>query len=156
MARIGYGVDFHRFAKKRKLILGGVDIPFEKGLEGHSDADVLTHSVCDALLGAACLGDIGEHFPDTDPRYKDISSLILLKDVSKKVRDMGYHIINIDVTMILQEPKIQTFKPSIKKNLQEATGCDAVNVKATTPERLDSVGKGKGAECRTVALLLTH
>jgi 2-C-methyl-D-erythritol 2,4-cyclodiphosphate synthase len=153
MFRIGFGVDFHRFARKRRLVLGGVEVPHPRGLDGHSDADVLTHAVCDALLGAACLGDIGEHFPDSDPKYKGISSLVLLKEVARKVRSGGFRIVNIDVALVLQEPRISGYKAGMKKNLVLATGCKAVNIKATTPERLGAVGRGEGAECRAVALL---
>ncbi len=153
--RIGYGTDFHRFKKGRKLVLGGVNIPSPLGLDGHSDADVLVHSVCDALLGAAALGDIGEHFPDTDKKYKGISSILLLKQVVGLLKKNDFKIDNIDITLLMQKPKIFPYKGKMKKNIMEATGlkADQVNIKATTTEKLGFIGRREGAECRAVALL---
>ena len=135
--RIGHGYDVHRLVECRDLILGGVQIPFEKGLLGHSDADVLLHAVSDALLGAAGLGDIGKHFPDTDPAYKDADSLKLLANVAEKVGAAGYRVSNVDVTMIAQAPKLKAYIPQMEHNISLALGIDRtrVNVKGTTAER---------------------
>lgn len=153
--RIGHGYDVHRLVEGRPLILGGVTIPYEKGLLGHSDADVLLHAVSDALLGAAGLGDIGKHFPDTDPQYKGADSLELLKVVVSRVKQKGYRISNIDVTMIAQKPKLRPHIEAMEQNIAEAVGIDfdRVNVKATTEEQLGFTGTGEGMRCHAVCLL---
>ena len=153
--RIGTGYDVHRLTENRKLILGGVDIPYEKGLLGHSDADVLIHAIMDAILGAAALGDIGKHFPDSDERYKGISSIVLLKEVSKLITQAGFRIENIDSTIIAQKPKLASFIPEMKKNIAQALGLDdsRVNVKATTEEGLGFTGEGLGIAAQAVCLL---
>jgi 2-C-methyl-D-erythritol 2,4-cyclodiphosphate synthase len=140
--RVGIGYDIHRLIEGRKLFIGAVDIPYIKGLLGHSDADVLMHAICDALLGAAGQGDIGEHFPDTDTRYSDIAGTVLLKKVSDLIREKGYTIINIDTVVIAQEPGLSPFKKQMRKNIAEALGIkeDAVSVKAKTNEGLGAVG----------------
>ena len=153
--RIGHGYDVHRLVEGRKLILGGVEIPWEKGLDGHSDADVLLHAVMDALLGAAGLGDIGRHFPDTDPKYKGISSMLLLREVGEKIRAAGFAVGNIDVTMIAQKPKLKDYIPEMAENIASVLGIDPgrVNVKATTEEHLGFTGMGEGMACHAVCLL---
>ena len=153
--RIGHGYDVHRLVEGRNLILGGVKIDYEKGLLGHSDADVLLHAVSDALLGAAGLGDIGRHFPDTDPKYKGADSLELLREVYRKISEKGYRVGNIDVTMIAQRPKLKDFIPQMQDNIAAAVGVtpDRVNVKATTEERLGFTGTGEGMSCHAVCLL---
>ena len=153
--RIGHGYDVHRLVEGRALILGGVKIPFDKGLLGHSDADVLLHAVADALLGAAGLRDIGYHFPDTDPRYKDADSLVLLQLVGQKVCAAGYRVSNVDVTMIAQRPKLKEYIPQMAENIAKALniGADRVNVKATTEEHLGFTGTGEGMSCHAVCLL---
>ena len=153
--RIGHGYDVHKLVEGRDLILGGVKIPHEVGLLGHSDADVLLHAVSDALLGAAGLGDIGKHFPDTDPRYKGADSLKLLQIVGEKVAEAGYRISNIDVTMIAQRPKLRPHIEQMEKNIALALNLDArrVNVKATTEERLGFTGEELGMACHAVCLL---
>jgi len=153
--RIGHGYDVHRLVPDRELILGGVHIPYEKGLLGHSDADVLTHAVMDALLGAAGLGDIGRHFPDTDPQYKGISSLKLLSHVAQKLHLAGYRVGNIDVTVIAQAPKLKDFIPQMQKNLADILGVEEnkINVKATTEEHLGFTGDGSGIACHSVCLI---
>ena len=153
--RIGYGYDVHKLVEGRDLILGGVKIEHEKGLLGHSDADVLLHAVSDALLGAAGLGDIGRHFPDTDPRYKGADSLNLLMIVAEKVRTQGYRVSNIDVTMIAQRPKLKDYIPQMVANIAFAVGVEEnrVNVKATTEEKLGFTGSGDGMSCHAVCLL---
>ena len=153
--RIGFGYDIHPLVEGRPLILGGVNIPFNLGLAGHSDADVVAHAVADALLGAAGLGDIGEHFPDTDQNYKNISSLLLLKEVERKIGFEKLKIVNIDVTLVLQRPRISAYKKEMIKNLAASLFLtpDQVNIKATTAETLGFVGKGEGAVCYAVALL---
>ena len=153
--RIGHGYDVHRLAEHRKLILGGVEVPFERGLDGHSDADVLLHAVSDALLGAAGLGDIGRHFPDTDPKYKGADSLVLLQEVYRKISEKGFRVGNIDVTMIAQKPKLKDFIPQMQENIAAAVGvtADRVNVKATTEEKLGFTGTGEGMSCHAVCLL---
>lgn len=153
--RIGHGYDVHRLAEGRNLILGGVKIPYEKGLDGHSDADVLYHAVSDALLGAAGLGDIGLHFPDTDPAYKGADSGKLLTIVGEKIREKGYRVENIDVTMIAQRPKLRPHIPQMQCNIAACLGIDAdrVNVKATTEEHLGFTGDGSGMACHAVCLL---
>ena len=153
--RIGHGYDVHRLVEGRPLILGGVNIPYEKGLLGHSDADVLLHAVSDALLGAAGLGDIGKHFPDTDPQYKGADSLKLLEVVASRVREAGYRVSNIDVTMIAQRPKLRPHIETMEGNIAAAVGIDAsrINVKATTEEHLGFTGTGEGMSCHAVCLL---
>ena len=153
--RIGHGYDVHRLVEGRELILGGVKIPYEKGLLGHSDADVLLHAVSDALLGAAGLGDIGRHFPDTDPKYKGADSLKLLAQVGEKLRAAGYGVGNIDVTMIAQRPKLKDYIPQMEENIASALGISAaqVNVKATTEEKLGFTGTGEGMSCHAVCLI---
>jgi 2-C-methyl-D-erythritol 2,4-cyclodiphosphate synthase len=153
--RIGHGYDVHRLVENRKLILGGVEIPWEKGLAGHSDADVLLHAVMDALLGAAALGDIGRHFPDTDMRYKGVDSRVLLRDVAAKISAAGYRLGNLDVTMIAQKPKLKDHIPQMVANIADDLGVtpDRVNVKATTEEHLGFTGSGEGMSCHAVCLL---
>ena len=153
--RIGHGYDVHKLVEGRDLILGGVKIDYEKGLLGHSDADVLLHAVSDALLGAAGLGDIGKHFPDTDPQYKGADSLVLLQVVAQRVKEAGYRVSNIDVTMIAQRPKLAPHIPQMVLNIATAVGIapDRVNVKATTEEKLGFTGEGLGMSCHAVCLL---
>lgn len=153
--QIGIGYDVHRLVTGRQLILGGVVIPFEKGLLGHSDADVLVHAICDALLGSVGLGDIGLHFPDTDPQYKDISSLKLLAQTNAMVRQKGFIIRNIDTIIFAEAPKIGPYRETIQKNLARAVevapGC--INIKATTTEGLGVIGKGEGIGAMSVVLV---
>ncbi len=153
--RIGHGYDVHRLVPDRELILGGVKIDYALGLLGHSDADVLLHAVSDSLLGAAGLGDIGRHFPDTDPKYKGADSLELLRIVAQRVEEAGYRVSNIDVTMIAQRPKLKEYIPMMVKNIAAAVGIgeDRVNVKATTEEKLGFTGEGLGMSCHAVCLL---
>ena len=153
--RIGHGYDVHKLVEGRNLILGGVKIDYEKGLLGHSDADVLLHAVSDALLGAAGLGDIGKHFPDTDPKYKGADSLVLLTVVAQRVKEAGYRVSNIDVTMIAQRPKLAPHIQQMVLNIASAVGIapDRVNVKATTEEKLGFTGEGLGMSCHAVCLL---
>ena len=153
--RIGHGYDVHKLVENRDLILGGVNIPFELGLLGHSDADVLLHAVSDALLGAAGLRDIGYHFPDTDPAYKGADSLELLRQVGKKVTAKGYRISNVDVTLIAQRPKVGVYIPQMMENIAKALELDVdrVNVKATTEEGLGFTGTLQGMACHAVCLL---
>jgi 2-C-methyl-D-erythritol 2,4-cyclodiphosphate synthase len=153
--RIGQGFDVHALVMGRKLIVGGVTIPFDKGLEGHSDADVLIHAVCDALLGAAALGDIGRHFPDTDPKYKNADSRALLREVAKKVREAGFSIGNVDATLIAEAPKMAPHIPVMVANIAADLGIGSgqVNVKAKTAERLGAIGRGEGIAAEAVALL---
>ena len=153
--RIGHGYDVHKLAENRKLIMGGVDIPYEKGLLGHSDADVLLHSVCDALLGAAALGDIGKHFPDTDDRFKGIDSILLLKNVAELLRKEGYKVVNIDSTILAQRPKLAPYILKMRENIAEAVGIntDCVSVKATTEEGLGFTGEGLGIAAHAVCLI---
>ena len=153
--RIGHGYDVHRLVEGRDLILGGVKIDYDKGLLGHSDADVLLHAVSDALLGAAGLGDIGRHFPDTDPKYKGADSLALLREVHRKISEKGFRVGNIDVTMIAQKPKLKDFIPQMRENIAAAVNVspDRVNVKATTEEKLGFTGSGEGMACHAVCLL---
>jgi len=155
MLRIGQGMDFHRLVEGRRLILGGVEIPFERGLEGHSDADVLAHAVCDALLGAAALGDIGRHFPDTDPANRDRSSLEFLRGVRAKIEAAGWSIRNVDTTLLAERPKLMPHAPAMKRNLAESLGIpeDAVSIKATTTEGMNAEGRGEGISAHAVALL---
>ena len=153
--RIGHGYDVHRLVEGRDLILGGVKIDYEKGLLGHSDADVLLHAVSDALLGAARLGALGRHFPDTDPQYTGADSLMLLREVYRKISEKGFRVGNIDVTMIAQKPKLKDFIPQMQENIAAAVGVapDRVNVKATTEEKLGFTGSGEGMACHAVCLL---
>ena len=150
--RIGFGYDVHRLVEERKLILGGVEIPYEKGLLGHSDADVLVHALMDAMLGAAGLGDIGRHFPDNDDRYKGISSMILLQNVTELLTEAGYIVNNIDVTVVAQRPKLAGFIPQMEQNLAKTLHItvDDVNVKATTTEKLGFEGVGLGISAYAV------
>lgn len=153
--RIGIGYDMHRLVPDRRLIIGGVDIPYEKGLLGHSDADVLAHAIIDALFGAAALGDIGRHFPDTDPKYKGADSMVLLGEACRLIDEAGYSIINIDTNVIIQAPKMAPHIEAIRARLAEVMGVDvgAVSVKAKTNEKLDSVGQGEGVIAQAVCLL---
>ena len=153
--RIGHGYDVHRLVECRDLIIGGVQIPYEKGLLGHSDADVLLHAVSDALLGAAGLGDIGRHFPDTDPAYKGANSLHLLAIVVDKIKNAGYRVGNVDVTMIAQKPKLKDYIPQMVENIATTLEINQtqVNVKATTEEHLGFTGDGSGMACHAVCLL---
>ena len=153
--RIGIGCDAHRFVSGRKLILGGVEVPYEKGLEGHSDADVLSHAITDALLGAAGLGDIGKLFPDTDERYKGISSLLILKKVSELLKNNGYIIQNIDTVVVLQNPKIARFYDEMRANISEALGVpvEKVSIKGTTTEKMGFEGRGEGVSAQAAVLL---
>lgn len=153
--RIGHGYDVHRLVEDRKLILGGVEVPYEKGLLGHSDADVLLHAVMDAVLGAAALGDIGQHFPDTDPAYKGADSLALTREVAKIIAAHGYKVGNIDATILCQRPKLAPHIPAMRQNIADAFGLplDAVSVKATTEERLGFTGEGLGIAAHAVALI---
>ncbi len=155
--RVGTGYDVHKLVEGRKLIIGGVEIPYEKGLLGHSDADVLIHAIMDALLGAAALGDIGVHFPDTDPAYKDISSILLLEQVRDLLADRGYNVGNIDATIIAQRPKMTPHIAKMRENIAHALDIetDCVNIKATTEEGLGFTGTGEGISAQAVALLLT-
>ena len=153
--RIGHGYDVHRLVEGRELILGGVNIPYEKGLLGHSDADVLLHAVSDALLGAAGLGDIGVHFPDTDPAYKGADSCRLLACVAEKIRAAGFRVGNVDVTMIAQKPKLKDCIPQMRQNIATALAVSEmqINVKATTEEHLGFTGDGSGMACHAVCIL---
>ena len=153
MTRFGMGYDVHRLVEGRKLILGGVDVPFEKGLLGHSDADVLLHAISDALLGAAALGDIGRHFPDNDPKYEGTDSRKLLAHVRDLLTEKGYIIGNVDATIVAQRPKLMSFIPQMTANIAETLGIDIdqVNVKATTEEKLGFTGSGEGISAYAVA-----
>lgn len=154
--RIGHGYDVHQLVAGRKLIVGGVDIPHDKGLLGHSDADVLLHAICDALLGAAALGDIGKHFADTDAKFKNIDSRILLREVARLINHAGYRVGNIDATIIAQAPKMAPHIARMVENIAADLGVamNAVNVKATTTEKLGFAGRGEGIAAEAVALLL--
>ena len=153
--RIGHGYDVHRLTEGRRLILGGVEVPYEKGLLGHSDADVLTHAVMDALLGAAALGDIGKLFPDTDAAYAGISSILLLERVAERLREAGYAVVNLDATVLAQAPKLAPYRERMRENLARALSLDTsrVSVKATTEEGLGFTGEGLGIAAHAVALL---
>ena len=153
--RVGYGYDVHRLVEGRKLILGGVEIPWEKGLLGHSDADVLLHAICDALLGAAALGDIGRHFPDNDNKYLGISSMKLLSEVNAIMKNAGYRIGNLDATVIAQKPKLMGYIDEMRKNVADVLECpiSSVNIKATTEERLGFTGREEGISSHAVVLL---
>lgn len=156
--RIGFGYDVHELVEARDLIIGGVSIPHEKGLLGHSDADVLVHAIMDSILGALALGDIGAHFPDTDQQYKDISSLTLLKKVKETMDDKDYKIGNIDATLAAQAPKLAPFIQDMRKNIAEILDCsiEDINVKATTTEKLGFVGRKEGISSYSVCLLKSH
>lgn len=153
--RIGMGYDVHKLVEGRKLILGGVEIPYEKGLLGHSDADVLLHAIMDSLLGAAALGDIGKHFPDTDEKFKGISSILLLKEVGKLLKDNNYYICNIDSTIIAQRPKMAPHILKMRENISAALNIDVsqINVKATTEEGLGFTGRGEGISSQSICLI---
>ena len=153
--RAGIGYDIHRLITGRALVLGGVSISYEKGLLGHSDADVLVHAICDALLGAAALGDIGIHFPDSDPQYKDISSLKLLTKTCNMLAEKGFQIVNLDATVFAEAPKLASYHQEMKTNLAEAMRLkpDAINIKATTTEGLGVIGKGEGIAAMCIALI---
>ncbi len=153
--RIGHGYDVHRLKEGRKLILGGVEIPFERGLDGHSDADVLLHALMDALLGAAAMRDIGVLFPDNDDRFKGISSMLLLEEVVKRLENSGFHIGNVDVTVLAQRPKLKPYIPQMIENIAHALRVEEsrVNVKATTEEGLGFTGRGEGMACHAVCLI---
>ena len=153
--RIGHGYDVHKLAENRELIIGGVNIPYEKGLLGHSDADVLLHAICDSLLGAAALGDIGKHFPDTDPEFRGIDSMLLLKKVAELLWDKGYKIINIDSTVLAQRPKLSPYILKMRENIASMAGVDTdcVSVKATTEEGLGFTGEGLGIAAHAVCLI---
>lgn len=154
--RIGHGYDVHRLAENRKLILGGVEIPYEKGLLGHSDADVLTHAVMDAFLGALALGDIGKHFPDNDPEYKGADSIKLLEQVYKLINDRGYKLGNLDAVILAQAPKLSPYIEKMRENIAKACGCEIsqVSVKATTEEKMGFTGDGSGMAAHCVLLLI--
>ena len=153
--RIGQGYDVHALVADRKLTIGGVDIPFERGLAGHSDADVLLHAICDALIGAAGLGDIGTHFPDTDPRYKGADSRVLLREVVRLIAADGFEVSNVDATIIAQAPKMAPHIPRMRNNIAEDLGLTVahVNVKAKTAEHLGALGRGEGIAAQAVALI---
>ena len=153
--RIGHGYDVHKLVEHRKLIVGGVDIPHDRGLLGHSDADVLLHAISDALLGACALGDIGTHFPDTDPKWEGADSLVLLREVNRIINEAGYFVENIDSTLIAQKPKMKPYIPQMSKNIAAACGVDvsAVSVKATTEENLGFTGRQEGISAHAVVLV---
>lgn len=153
--RIGHGYDVHRFAENRKLYIGGIEIPYTKGLDGHSDADVLIHAICDSLLGAAALGDIGKHFPDKDPKYKGIDSKVLLEHTVARLYDRGYYIVNIDATVIAQEPKLRGYIDSMREVLSRICkiDIDALNIKATTEEKLGFTGRLEGISAHSVCII---
>jgi 2-C-methyl-D-erythritol 2,4-cyclodiphosphate synthase len=154
--RIGFGYDVHQFADERKFMLGGIEIPFERGLKGHSDANALLHSICDAMLGALALGDIGKHFPDTDPKYKGIASSILLSDVNKLVESEGYKLGNLDSTIVLQRPKLAPHIESIRKMIASILYCniEQISVKATTSEWMGFVGEEKGIKVISTVIMV--
>ena len=154
--RIGFGYDVHRLAEGRPLVIGGVDIPFEKGLDGYSDADVLLHAVADALLGAAVLGDIGTHFPDTDERWAGIAGADLLGRVAGKLSEAGYRAHNIDATVVLERPRLQTYIPRMREIIARCLAVDegAVSVKATTHEKMDAIGRGEGVSAFAVCIIV--
>ena len=153
--RIGHGYDVHKLVEGRRLIMGGVEIPYEKGLLGHSDADVLLHAISDALLGAAALGDIGKLFPDTDPQFKGADSLVLMKEVYRNIKDMGYRVVNVDATIIAQRPKMRGYIDSMRENIAKVLECDIrdINVKATTEEGMGFTGEGMGISAHAVCLI---
>lgn len=153
--RIGFGYDIHQFAENRKLFLGGVEIPADKGLLGHSDADVLLHAICDAMLGALALGDIGQHFPDTDPNYKNIDSKILLKKINELIEQKMFKVSNIDSTVVMERPKLKNYIPTIRKSIADILKIrvEQVSVKATTSEKIGFVGREEGAKAYASVLL---
>jgi 2-C-methyl-D-erythritol 2,4-cyclodiphosphate synthase len=153
--RIGQGFDVHAFAPGRRLVLGGVEIAHERGLAGHSDADVLVHAICDALLGAAGLGDIGRHFPDSDPRYQGADSRVFLRAVAEKLRDAGFRVVNVDATVICEAPRVAPHAAAMARNIAADLGIapGAVNVKGTTTEKLGFTGRGEGIAAHAIALL---
>ena len=153
--RIGHGYDVHKLVEGRKLIMGGVEIPYEKGLLGHSDADVLLHAISDALLGAAALGDIGKLFPDTDPQFKGADSLVLMAEVMRNIKEMGYRVVNVDATIIAQRPKMRGYIDSMRENIAKVLECDIsdINVKATTEEGMGFTGEGMGISAHAVCLI---
>jgi len=153
--KVGIGYDIHRLVKSRRLVLGGVEIPFEKGLFGHSDADVLCHSICDAILGALGKGDIGYHFPDSDPKYKDISSLILLKKVSEIMTEANFQVNNLDSVIIAEKPRLLPYIEEMEKNVSRVLkiGREGINIKATTNEGLGGIGRGEGIAAYTIVSL---
>jgi len=154
--RIGFGYDVHQFAGDRKLMLGGIEIPFDRGLKGHSDADALLHSICDAMLGALALGDIGKHFPDTDPKYKGIDSKILLSEVNKLIENEGYKLGNLDSTIVLQRPKLRPYIDEMRKEIATILYCDIeqISVKATTSEWMGFVGEEKGIKVISTVIMV--
>lgn len=153
--RIGYGIDFHQLVEGKPLILGGIEVPHHKGAEGHSDADVLLHAICDALLGAVGLGDIGLHFPDTDPGYKGIDSKVLLRRCHNMIKERGYYIVNIDTTVCLQVPKLRPHIERMQRTIAETLGVaiELVSIKATTTERMGFVGREEGIQAHAVVLV---
>ena len=151
--RVGYGYDVHRFAKGRRFVLGGVEIPHGEGLEGHSDADVLLHAICDALLGAAGFEDIGHQFPNTDARYKDISSLLLLEKVHSLLSEKGWKAVNVDCMVLLEEPKIYKHIPEMKNNISRVLKCENISIKATTSEGIGFIGNREGCSANAVVLI---
>ena len=153
--RVGIGYDIHQMEKRRKLTLGGVVLPYHSGLVGHSDADVMLHAICDALLGAAALGDIGQHFPNTDPKYYGISSLFLLNNVFKMLKEKRYRVVNVDVTIVAEEPKLAKHIPVMKQNISQVLEISEanINIKATTNEQLGSLGRKRGIAAHAVALI---
>ena len=151
--KVGFGYDVHQLAEGRKLVLGGVEIPSEKGCIAHSDGDVLIHAICDALLGASGLGDIGTHFPDNDPEYKDIASSVILKETLSKIKNKGFEVVNIDSTICLQYPKLLPYKDKIIQSLSDLIGNQNISVKATTTEKMGFVGEGKGISAYAVVML---
>ncbi len=155
MIRIGHGYDVHAFSNDRKCIIGGVEIPYEKGLLGHSDADVLLHAISDSLLGAAALGDIGKHFPDTDPEFKGADSLVLLEKVNQLLEQKGYKVVNVDATVIAQAPKLAPYIIEMRENIAKAlkTDVDFISVKATTEEKLGFTGRKEGISAHSVCLI---
>jgi len=155
MTRVGIGYDVHPFADGRRCILGGIDVPCNKGLKGHSDADVLLHAICDALLGAAGQGDIGLHFPDDDPRWKGMSSLKFLEEVERLLSKRGWSVVNVDAVIITEEPKISPYAQQMKENISRCLliGEDQVNIKATTNERMGFIGRGEGIAVQAIALI---
>jgi 2-C-methyl-D-erythritol 2,4-cyclodiphosphate synthase len=154
--RTGFGFDVHAFAEGRKLIIGGVEIPFDKGLEGHSDADVLLHAICDAMLGALALGDIGLHFPNTDERWKDVDSAVLLKNVNELINSKGYELGNLDCVLAMEKPKISPYVDHIRKRISEIlnAGIEQISIKATTTEKLGFVGRTEGVVSFATVLLM--
>ena len=153
--RIGHGYDVHKLVEGRKLIMGGVEIPYEKGLLGHSDADVLLHAISDALLGAAALGDIGKLFPDTDPQFKGADSLVLMAEVYRQIKEKGYRVVNVDATIIAQRPKMRLHIDAMRANIAKTLGVDidCINVKATTEEGMGFTGEGMGISAHAVCLI---